>query len=360
MATRLRRLTVLISSLLLIAGCQSGAGHPRGSAVTHVAFGSCIRQDRPAPLLDAIANRRPQLFILAGDNIYADTKDMDVMKAKYAALGDMPGYRRIKSTCPILATWDDHDYGENDAGTEYAQKVESQRLFMEFFDEPADSPRRQRAGVYHAHTFGPSGKRLQVILLDTRYFRTPLNGVPKSQRKPGEGPYRPDASADANMLGEEQWRWLEQQLREPAELRLIVSSIQVIPTEHNWEYWYNFPQQRQRLFTMIRDTGAKGVVFLSGDRHLAELSYLPADAADNKAGYPLFDLTSSSINQPSGGNENEVNRYRVGSNYRAVNFGEILIDWDGVEPTMELRISDVSGEPVLRHRMRLADLTTAK
>jgi hypothetical protein len=63
--------------------------------------------------------------------------------------------------------------------------------------------------------------------------------------------------------------------------------------------WGNFPSERQRLFRLIRDTRANGVVLLSGDRHLAEMSRLPVDHPDG-VGYPLFDVTSSSLNAPSG------------------------------------------------------------
>ena len=76
------------------------------------------------------------------------------------------------------------------------------------------------------------------------------------------------------MLGEDQWRWLAEQLRVPAEVRLLVSSIQVVAEDHGWEKWMNFPHERERLFKLIRETGAEGVIILSGDRHLAELSMM--------------------------------------------------------------------------------------
>ena len=96
------------------------------------------------------------------------------MRAKYARLAAMPGYQAAQVACPILATWDDHDYGVDDGGGEYPKKVESQQVFLDFFGDPEDSPRRKRQGVYDAEVFGPPGKRVQVILLDTRYFRSPL------------------------------------------------------------------------------------------------------------------------------------------------------------------------------------------
>ncbi len=57
---------------------------------------------------------------------------------------------------------------------------------LDFFEVPADDIRRQREGVYWSQVFGPAGKRVQVILLDTRYFRSPLKKGFDS-REPGEG-----------------------------------------------------------------------------------------------------------------------------------------------------------------------------
>ena len=121
-------------------------------------------------------------------------------------------------------------------------------------------------------------------MLDTRYFlSSPLS------RKPGagdsQGPYNGNPDAKTTILGEDQC-WLAEQLLVPAELRILVSSIQVVAEDHGWEKWMNFPHERERLYKLIRDTEAEGVIILSGDRHLAELSMMDAGV-----GYPIYDLT---------------------------------------------------------------------
>ena len=115
--------------------------------------------------------------------------------------------------------------------------------------------------MYDARTFGPPSMRVQVILLDTRFFRSPLK--PTDERgAPGKERYLPDDDPAKTMLGDAQWAWLAERLREPAALRLIVSSIQVLAEGHGWERWSNLPKERQRLFDLIRDTGARSVLFL--------------------------------------------------------------------------------------------------
>lgn len=323
--------------------------------LSRIAFGSCASQELPQPIWDAVVASHPELYLFLGDNIYGDTENMDVMRAKYAKLAAMPGYRRLRAVCPIWATWDDHDLGVNDGGTEYPKKVESQKVFLDFFNEPTDSPRWHRPGVYDARVFGPEGKRVQIILLDTRYFRSPLKARPKAEHRT-KGPYAPTEDTSTTVLGDEQWSWLETQLRQPAEVRIIVSSIQVIAEDHGTEKWMNFPHERQRLFDLIRGTKARGVIFLSGDRHLAELSMM-----DGKIGYPLYDLTSSGLNQASKKwRYQEVNRHRVATMAWGDNFGLVLIDWERPDPQIRLQIRDVDGDITIQQKVNLSSLQTLK
>ena len=332
--------------------------------LTKITFGSCAKQDKPQPVWDAVVELKPQLFIFLGDNIYGDSIDMDVLKAKYTMLANQPGFQKLKQTCPVVGTWDDHDFGANDAGAEYPMKREAQQVFLDFFEVPKDDPRRRQEGVYSTSVFGPPGKRVQLILLDTRYFRSPL----VSGYKPGEpgegyrGIYAPNTDPNSTILGETQWRWLEQQLKVPAELRIIGSRIQLIPNEHGYEMWENFPHERVRFLKLLRETKANGVVVLSGDRHLAEISRIEGNA-ENGIGYPLFDVTSSSLNAPSGNFSkagtrfvNQVNSHRVGLQYFDTNFGSILIDWDQPDPVVRLQVRDEKGDVVLQQRLRLSQL----
>lgn len=317
--------------------------------VSRIAFGSCARQGLPQPIWEQIVAGRPQLFLLIGDNIYGDTLDMAELRRKYDMLAQVPGFRHLRETCPIWGTWDDHDYGANDAGAEYPAKVESQQIFLDFFGIGADSPRRRQTGVYSAQIVGPPGRRVQVILLDTRYFRSPLKKGPPSST--GKG-YLPNDDPAATILGDEQWAWLAEQLRQPAELRIIASSIQVVSEDHSSEKWANFPRERQRLFDLIRETGAEGVLFLSGDRHLAELSMM-----DGGAGYPFYDLTSSGLtNGHKKWRSYEPNRHRVGTMNWGDNFGQIEIDWERPDPRIRLVVRDDEGEINIQRKIFLSTL----
>ena len=319
--------------------------------LSRIAFGSCANEHRPQPVWEAINDTKPQLFIFMGDNVYVDSADPAKLKESYETFAAVPGVADLRESTPILATWDDHDYGKNDVGAEWEGKEAAKEAFMEFFDTPNDSPLRQRGGVYDAKIFGPEGKRVQVIMLDTRWFRGPLRKMTKEDVKEARaktkkkvGRYLPDDEGDSSMLGDEQWAWLIEELKKPAELRLLVSSIQVIPNEHGWEKWGNLPRERKKLLDAIRDN-ATNVVILSGDRHLSEISLLPPET-DGGPFYPLYEVTSSGLNQT--GLPEEENRFRVEDTeiYNQPNFGIIDIDWEQEDPSIKLEIRDDKGKVV--------------
>ena len=358
-------LTILIpcvTAILLIAGAApvTLAREPDPAVtVRRIAAGSCIRQDKPQPIWRSVADFAPDLLLLLGDNIYGDTEDMAVLRKKYDVLAADPGFADVRGRVPIVAVWDDHDYGANDAGRDYPRRRESQQVFLDFFGAAADSPLRVQQGIYRAIVVGPPGRRVQLICLDTRFHRSPLVSIPRLERGRGEGPYMPTDDPDATVLGAEQWRWLVGVLAEPAELRIVLSSIQVAATDHHWEQWGNFPTERARLFRTFRDSGATGLVVVSGDRHSAEISRVAP--GPNTLPYPLYDLTASSLNQPQGsGKRPEPNANRLGPRYRDPNFGTLEIDWDApAGPTMTLTIRDVNGAVVHAEQVRIAELAPA-
>jgi alkaline phosphatase D len=307
-------------------------------------------QDGVQPIWKHVLAARPDVFLMLGDNVYADTTDPVELRAAYAKLGAQPGYQKLKRTAKVLATWDDHDYGQNDAGADYPIKEASKEIFLDFFGVPKDSPRRQRDGVYHAEAFGPPGRRVQIILLDTRFNRSPLIWKEDGSDPIEKGHYVPNEDPSATLLGAKQWAWFEEQLREPAQIRIIASSIQVVDEDSGGEKWANFPAERKKLFTLL--WRATGSFFVSGDRHFAELSLM-----DSEAGYPTFDVTSSSLNW----SEHmfrlpEKNRHRVAVLNRGDNFGLIEIDWARRDPLIRFKIIDDDGDVMIHQKVELSVL----
>ncbi len=211
----------------------------------------------------------------------------------------------------------------------------AQRVFTDFFEVPKDDPRRRRPGIYSAHRFGPPGRTVQVVLLDTRYFRSPL--------KKRWTRYVAHDDASTTLLGPAQWQWLIDTLREPADLRILVSSIQVLSTDHHREKWANFPHERRRLLRLLSGTGP--VILISGDRHFGEIQRLRPDP-DSDFGHTVYEVTASGLN--TAGKRVTTNGYRLGSAVQIDHFGLIEIDWAKQQATLSL--VDWTGVTQMSHR----------
>ena len=310
---------ILLASLpLVLLSCKSSetAVNPY-EAETHftIAFGSCNKHDINNFLWDDIRAAKPQIWIWGGDNIYADTDNVEQIKAMYDAQKKIRDYKKLRSEVTVIGTWDDHDYGLNDGGEEWSVKAESQQAFLDFMDVPVNDPRREQEGVYTSHNYEllTMPGRIKVIILDTRYFRTSLKEDPSGEKR-----YLPNDYGEGTILGDAQWQWLGDQLKNsPADFNIIVSSIQFLSDQHGFETWGNFPHEVERLKSLVSESGAKGVILLSGDRHISEFSKLTLPDLN----YPLIDFTSSGLTHAYSSYSGEPNPYRLGEVVATESFG---------------------------------------
>jgi alkaline phosphatase D len=316
--------------------------------VSRIAFGSCAVSTNSQEIFTTIKNTESDLFLFIGDNVYAKTEKDDPqlksLRASYKQLSESKPFQQLRDTTPLLVTWDDHDYGINDGGGDWDHKFFSQQLYNHVWGITEDDPRANRDGVYFSKITGEAGKRIQFILLDTRFFRSDLQvAVPPTSN----GRY---AMSD----GETQWAWLEQQLNKPADVRVIATSIQVIADGHNWEAWRTLPKERNRFYKLLTDTQANGVVLISGDRHASAI-YRQTEQVP----YPLWEVTASSLNLPltqilKKDPEHESGPFRVGVPFYESSFGIIEVDWD--RQKLMLQIRDEHDRVVIANTVRIADL----
>ena len=194
-------------------------------------------------------------------------------------------------------------------------------------------------------------RNLELLVARLKHTRAKLiwantTVVPKGEKRVG-GSWVPDDDRSKTMLGAEQWGWLEDQLKQPAQFRIIVSSIQFIAEDAGQEAWANLPHERQRMIDLLKQTKANDVVFISGDRHWSELSVLP-----KTLDYPLFDLTCSSLNQVHTRGTPTRNRHRfLPQTFHKPNFGIISLDWSSPQPSVTMQIRDSEGNVQIEHRL---------
>lgn len=309
------------------------------TALTRIAFGSCNHQSAPQHMWAQIAAQNPQLFLMIGDNVYGDNgwdadAGLESLRKSYALQASHPEFAGFRAKFPMLATWDDHDFGLNDAGGSFPMRRWAEELFETFWN--SSDAVKARPGVYDSVITGPEGKRVQVIMLDTRFFRSDLKRAAWTKDRPPLGGYLPDDSLDKTVLGEAQWAWLEAELAKPADFRIVVSSTQVITTAHQFEGWTNFPVERNRLLETLKGREASGLVILSGDRHAAGIY------TANHKGETMWELTSSSLNLAFGNDNDrstarEPDAARVSKFFSEENYGLIDIDWKARKLTMTLK-----------------------
>lgn len=310
------RMTSIFIALFVFIGCKntkSPVEIPTQKPDFTIAFGSCNKSDLDNFLWDDIVNANPDVWIWGGDIVYADTDDMQKLRSKYDAQNEIKGYKKLKKSVQIVGTWDDHDYGLNDGGVEFTAKKESQQQFLDFIGVSKDNPRRFQEGIYTTHDYKLPFGMIKVIVLDTRYFRTALTPDTETDRRT-----KPNAYGEGTVLGETQWKWLENTLTtSTANFNVIISSIQFLSNEHGFECWGNFPHEVDKLKTLISDSKAKGVHILSGDRHISEFSKTTIDGMD----YPLIDFTSSGLTHAYSKFSGEPNPFRIGSVISTESFG---------------------------------------
>jgi alkaline phosphatase D len=325
-----------------------------GKAVTRLGLGSCFNQGRTGEILEAARRAAPDAFVFMGDNVYGsdtETPDLAILRGAYAAALARPDYRAFRQAMPMFAVWDDHDFGKNDAGARYAYKEATRPLFFDFWGVPADSPRRRHGGIHDSVMTGPPGARLHMILLDTRTFRD--DWIATDERDaPGKERYLANPDPAKTILGPAQWAWLAGELAKPADLKILVTSYQLVADGHGWERWGLFPAERARMYDLIGTSGAKNLIVVSGDRHLSAVY-----REEKGLPYPLTELSASSMNMASQSwseRAEEAGPNRLTPTFRANNFGLLAIDWDKRTVTME--VHDKDNKPVLTHTVDLRTL----
>src|SRR5262245_16092637 len=137
---------------------------PKKPGVFRIAFGSCNKQWKPNYMWKAILNCKPDAWIWLGDAIYAPTENMSYLRQQYQLQKAKPEYQEFLRAVRVLGTWDDNDYGKKNGGKDYPKKAESQQIYLDFLEEPSDSPRRHQEGIYCSYLLGPGEQQIKVIL----------------------------------------------------------------------------------------------------------------------------------------------------------------------------------------------------
>lgn len=314
---------------------------PSDRTLDTIAFGSCADQDQPQPIWASIEKSEPQLMIMLGDNVYASSPNQKPISEQYNKMKIIPEYRSIREKVPFMAVWDDHDFGQNDGGETNPEREEARQQFLKNWPYVKFIAPEKDGAIYHSKMFGEKRTSLQVIMLDTRSNRSDLkrNEQTEEERQVQPKPFLPHDTDDKHILSEAQWQWLENEFKKPAAFRIVGTSIQLLANDHHFEKWGNFPNERERMFKLLKKYKIKNVLFISGDRHMAAI------AKKDIAGLgTIYEATSSGINKPARPGNNMSDQSYLTEGYGLVNFGLIQINW--ADRTAKVEIRNLTNDPV--------------
>jgi alkaline phosphatase D len=288
--------------------------------VTRIAFGSCNNQNHKQPLWPIILEKKPDLFIWGGDNVYAETRDPEKIATAYKIQDSHPEYRHFKELTPIIGLWDDHDYAFDNAGGDFSFKEESKKKFLAFINEPLDSPRWKRNGIYTSYIYPSGNHKIKIILLDNRYHK--------------------DLDPNYPLLGKEQWDWLEDELKQStASMHIIASGLSMIsPKLPITDEWADYPKELLRLKKLLKKHQVRFPLLISGDKHFS--SIIEKDG--------LIEFMSSGMTHSAPRSVRAFLRTQYKNSYFGLSFGLVEIEWHGHSPLVKLSIIDRNGRVFLR------------
>jgi alkaline phosphatase D len=245
---------------------------PGARARVRLAVGSCASLEDD-PVWAAIRDARPDALVLLGDTPYVDATDLRTARAKHRAFLAQPSLAALLRSVPLWSTWDDHDYGADNANGTLAGKEETRRAYCEYRAQARYGEAGE--GIQTRVRYGP----VEVFLLDARSFAglEPLPSAPESR----------------SCLGTRQRAWIEDALRaSEAPFKLIANGmVWHDKGGRSQDDWASYAAERDGLFAFLGEAPVPGCVLLGGDVHACQHAVFE----DTAAGYPLHELVVSPL-----------------------------------------------------------------
>lgn len=145
------------------------------------------------------------------------------------------------------------------------------------------------------------------------------------------------------MIGDEQLTWLIDDLKSSrASFKLICIGSQVINSVPVFETFANYTEESTKLFNLIAENQIKNIIFITGDRHFAELS---ERTLNNNI--RVLDITTSPLTSSPFTNVKEENTYRVkGTVFENQNYCTIQFNGATKEREAIIELHDIDGKTI--------------
>jgi phosphodiesterase/alkaline phosphatase D-like protein len=307
---------------------------PTGPSDLTLALGSCLQIGSNGSVLDRIREDRPDLLLFTGDFAYEDfwTDDRDAFRAMYDTQLGTPAMDALVRSTAVGYTWDDHDFGPNDADSTAASGPAAKVVYRQAVPHPVLPAGTGPEAIYQSMTWG----RVRIILTDSRSQRSP-----KASRD------------DRNkvMLGSSQVRWLRAELeaaKQAGQFVVLVTSVpwNGAPTA-GADDWSGYTTQRREVADLIAEAGMSDqLLMVAGDAHMVAIDDgTNTDfSTEGAGGFPL--MHAAALDRPG---SYKAGPYSVGAHPGAGQYGLVTVDDDGREATVRLSGRDHTGAELMSY-----------
>lgn len=311
-------------------------------------FGSCVMRQFPdfwTPIesFKQIAAKKPDLFLLIGDQIYGDLPiplGIDSYPAEWRDAKADPNYQLLANQVPVYQQYDDHEVFDNwDAG-ETGIFPEAMRLFDIYGNSHNPDPVAPDTR-YYTIQHGD----VAFFVLDTRRYRTP--SVP-ARGQP--------APANRTMLGSRQlqhlFSWMDQ-VGNTAKWKFIVSTVPWTLNTEDDDSWFGYSVERKTILDGIVARNMSGTVLLSADSHWSAVFQVQKGIYE----FVLSPLGAFSALGTSQGRTEPELAFLAGTSY----FSMIDIDTTAPEAPLDLKIFAAKNpsNPLYSLNLPLSSTTTS-
>ena len=291
--------------------------------LTHLQWSCCADPRTAQPLWNKMAADPADLYIHVGQHFPITDKSKMTPEELLTGFNQQSDFINFRSKVPVMGVWDEDDYGTLSPANngEHNPDRENSRLqYFKFYNLDSERIDPRQRGIYHSVILGDSRHKVQILFLDTHFFRSDLvfNKTPKFPK----GPYVPSKNKKTTILGSEQWAWLQKEFKTPVEFRILVTPTQFISSEQGQESWALFPESKKAMLNLLQKQNEKFTLFLSGNRLHGEMQKLK-----DKKGHVLLDVTAGGINRVSP-SAYIPEASRVGSWLEEPNYADLQIDWE--------------------------------
>lgn len=319
---------------------------PNTGEVIRIAFGSCFHKIgvHNPNLMRLISKRGNHAALLLGDLAVDDREARTNMHYADYLLRDVSDpWRAFSASIPTYATWDDHDYLNNDkSGLQKGQISDKERnalrkLWQENWVNP-QVPVEDR-GIYFNTILGD----VEIIMLDTRSCRD-------WQKRGKLGSY----------LGDAQMQWLFKTLKSSKARFIILTSGTMwndfmSEAKDSWGTW-DIPG-REQIYNFIEENQIGGLLLLSGDRHGAR-----GFRIERSSGFVLHEFEAATLGGVPGPDAFAPNKSTQIFGYGGglIAFGEFTFDMSKPDPEVTFRLINEEGQEIEKHAFRRSQLTPEK